>query len=170
MKIAIDASGIILLAKADILREMCSTSDVETTEEVKDEVMIGFERGREDALYMQELVKEEKIKVTEVDKNLTEKFKQDFNLGLGEASVIALSISQKISMITDDNKARKVGKILGLDTLSSLDFPIILYEKDVITYDKARISLEILKKEGWFGENVLIEADKALEKVRGERK
>ncbi len=169
MKITSDSSGIILLAKGDMLRELCSIAYLEATEEVKSEVMAGLEKGRKDALYMQELVKEEKIKVIKVDNNLTEKFRKDFNLGLGEASVIALAINQKIPMITDDNKARKVGKVLGLDVLSSLDLPLILYEKDVITYDKAKICLEVLKKEGWFGESVLIEAFKGLEKIRGEK-
>jgi predicted nucleic acid-binding protein len=169
MKIAIDSSGLILLAKADILRETCSIVELETTEEVKNEVMMGLEKGRKDALYLQELVEEEKIKIVPVDKNLVKKFRKDFNLGLGEASVIALAISQKMPMVTDDDKARKIGKILGVSVLSSLDFPSVLYGKNVITYDKAKICLEVLKKEGWFSENVLIEAFKALERVRGEK-
>lgn len=169
MKTTIDSSGVILLAKGDILREVCSMADIETTEEVKGEVMAGLDKGRKDALYMQELVKEGKIKIMGSDKNMTEKFRKDFNLGLGEASVIALSASQKIPMITDDNKARKVGKILGVDAFSSLDFPFLLYEKGMITYDKAKTYLEVSKKEGWFGESVLIEAFKSLEKARGEK-
>ena len=169
MKIATDSSGLILMAKADILRETCSLANLETTEEVNSEVMMGLKKGRKDALYLQELVKEEKIKIVSVDRNLVEKFRKDFNLGLGESSVIALSIAQKIPMITDDDKARKVGKILGVTMLSSLDFPSVLYGKNVITYDKAKICLEVLKKEGWFSENVLIEAFKNLEKVRGEK-
>ena len=167
MKSAIDSSGIILLAKSSLLREACLLTELETSEEVKSEVMAGLERGRKDALYMQELVKERKIKITEFDKKLCEKFRKDFNIGLGEASVIALSASKKMNLITDDNKARKVGKVIGLDVLSSLDFPVILYKKGIITYDKARDCLEVLKKEGWFSESVLIEAFNALK--RGEK-
>jgi len=169
MKVVIDSTGVILLAKGDILREVCSIADIETTEEVKSEVMVGLDKGRKDALYMQELMKEGKIKVTRANEGLTGKFRKDFNIGSGEASTIAVSTSRKIPMLTDDNKARKVGKILGIEVLSSLDFPPILYEKGVITYDKAKAYLEVSKKENWFSESVLTEAFNALERIRGEK-
>ena len=101
---------------------------------------------------------------------LTKKFVGDFNLGIGEASVIALAVNRNIPLIADDNRCRKVGKVLGLEILSSLDFPIILYKKDAIDYEKAKICMEIMKKEGWFGEGVLAEYSKYLSNIEGDRK
>ncbi len=158
MKVALDSSAIILLAKADILRQACSIANLETTEEVKAEVMQGLKKSKKDALYLQELAKEGKIKIVKIESRLAEKFKKDFNLGPGEASIIALSIKQKIPMTTDDNKARKIGKILGLQVLPSLNFPVILYRKKKISYEKAKAALSVMEREGWFGEDVIREA------------
>ncbi len=145
-------------------------ANIRITKEVEAEVMLGLEKGKRDALYMRELMKEGKIKPARVNMELVEKLRKDFRFGIGEASVIAMSVSSKIPMLSDDNKARKIGKILGLDILSSLDFPTVLYEKGVITYDRAIICLEVFRKEGWFGENILIEAYNNLEKARGKKK
>lgn len=169
METAIDSSGIILLAKADILREVCSIAVLKTTKEVENEVMAGLVAGKKDALFMQELLKENKMQTVKANNDLIEKFRKDFNLGSGEASIMALSVTRKIPMITDDNKARKIGKIIGLDILSSLDFPIILYSKGLITYDKAKACLETLKRGGWFSKNILAEAFDILKRMRGEK-
>lgn len=170
MRIVVDSTGIILLAKASILRSICELVGLEITKMVESEVMAGLQKGRTDALYLRELLEEGKIKRAEIDVKIAERFRKDFRLGHGEAESIALAVSCKLPLITDDNKAKKVSRVIGVEVLSSLDFPIVLYENNMITYDKAKISLEILKKDGWFGESVILEALNTLEKMRGEKK
>ncbi len=165
-----DSSAIILLGKAGILREACSLTGVNIPKDVKNEVLKGLEKGRKDALLAQELMKEGKIKVLQNDANLANKLQKDFNLDLGEAAAIASAAAKQIPVVTDDNKARGVGKILGLSVLSSLDFPLMLYLKSIISYDKAKICLDVLKKEGWFGDEVMANAYKTLEEAEGEEK
>lgn len=164
MCIILDASAIILLAKADILRQVCSIAKLKTTEKVKEEVMRGIKKGKKDALYLQELVREGKIKIETAEKELAEKLGKDFGLGAGESTAIALSKKQKIPIATDDNKARKTGKILGLQILSSLNFPIILCKKNTISHEKAKNALNVMKKKGWFNNALLKEAFNNLEK------
>lgn len=169
MNMVIDASSLILFAKADILRETAAIAALHTTEEVKSEVLAGAEKGRKDAWYLQELLKEGVITVDQTDKKMMERLGKDFNMGQGEASVITVALRSPMPLLTDDNKARKVGKVLGIEVLSSLDFPPLLYKKEIIPYEKAVICLEMLQKEGWFGEGVIREAFAVLERIRGER-
>lgn len=166
-ELVFDSSAVILLAKAGLLREVCMAGGVNITGEVESEVLKGLESGRKDALLARELIKEGKIRMMQHDKALASKLQKDFNLDLGEATAIAAAVATQIPAVTDDNKARIVGKILGLAILSSLDFPLILHLKGVISYDKAKICLDILKKEGWYGEEVMAKAYRALEEAAG---
>lgn len=170
IRLVFDSSAVILLAKCGVLREVCSLTAVNIPTDVKNEVLRGLEKDRKDALLAQELMKEDKIKVLQHDADLASKLQRDFNLDLGEAAAIAAAAANQIPVVTDDNKARAVGKILGQSVLSSLDFPLMLYLKSIISYDKARICLDVLKKEGWFGDEVAVHAYKTLEDARGEKK
>lgn len=167
-ELMLDSSAVILLAKAGILREVCTIGKVNITEDVKGEVLKGEGSGKSDALITRELVNEGQIKVLRQDAAFAGRLKKDFNIGLGEATVIAASAARQIPAVTDDNKARSVGKMLGLAILSSLDFPLILCLRGVISHGKAKICLGILKKEGWFGDEVMEKAYVALEEARGE--
>lgn len=169
MNVVFDSSSLILLAKADVLRETCSIAEVIMVNEVESEVTEGLKKGRKDALFVQELVKEGKIRVLQTNKALAAKLREDFKLGLGETAAISLATTNSMPLATDDNKARTVGKVLGLSVLSSLDFPLLLRMKGVISHDKAKICLEVLKKEGWFSETVISHAFKKLEEAGGEK-
>lgn len=175
MELAFDSSSVILLAKANLLRQVCSLTNVKMPAQVEAEVMAGIEGGRQDALFVRELVREGKIKIVEVGKKPAEEvslynLKVSFRLGPGEAAAIVLALAGKTPLVTDDNSARKIGKFLGLEVLSSLDFPIILCLKSIIGYEEARTCLGVLGKEGWFGESVLLSAFEALETVKGGKK
>jgi predicted nucleic acid-binding protein len=166
MSVAIDTSSIILLAKTDLLTKICSIIKLETTMEVKEEVMRGLKKGKKGALYLRKLIKERKVKVMKANGRMCKRFMKDFNLGLGEASVLALAMRNNLPVITDDNKARKVGKVLNLKVFSSLNFPIILYRNKIIDYEGALLALQVLKKEGWFSKEVMVEAFNELKKVK----
>ncbi len=175
MELAFDSSSIILLAKAGLLRRVCSLTNVNMPVQVETEVMAGIEDGRKDALFVRELVKDGKINIVEVGKKPAEEvslynFKVSFRLGPGEAAAIVLALTRKMFLVTDDNNARKVGKFVGLGVLSSLDFPVILCLKSIIGYEEAWACLGVLGKEGWFGESVLLSAFEALEGAKGEKK
>lgn len=164
MRASIDASSIILLAKANMLAKVSHIIKLETTPEVKAEVMKGLEKGKKEALYLKELARKGDIKISKAESKLIGRFVKDFNLGLGEASLLALATKNNLPVITDDNKARKVGKILGLKVLSSLNFPILLYKNKIIDYESAVLALRTLKRVGWFSEEVIIEAFNELKR------
>ena len=170
MKVAVDSSSIILLAKAGLLMEACKLAELLTTKEVEAEVMRGLAKGKADALQAKRLIEGRKIRVVNPNARVSNKLQEDFGLGLGEATALALVAVEKIALLTDDNKARKAGKILGAQVLSSLDFPVVLFAKKVIQKERAVAAVKSLQRHGWFNESLIIEALAQLEKRGGEKK
>ena len=168
MKVAVDSSSIILLAKAGLLMEACKLAELLTTKEVEAEVMRGLAKGKADAA--KRLIEGRKIRVVNPNARVSNKLQEDFGLGLGEATALALVAVEKIALLTDDNKARKAGKILGAQVLSSLDFPVVLFAKKVIQKERAVAAVKSLQRHGWFNESLIIEALAQLEKMGGEKK
>jgi len=162
-RVITDASSLILLSKSQLLREVTEIVDMHTTAKVMGEINVGLEYGKTDAIVTNQLVKEGKIKVKNPKNKLIKKIREDFNLGDGEASIIALYSKKYDTIVTDDNSARKTLRALGIKVLSSLDFPIVLFKLKKVTYEKARISLETLEREGWFGYAVMRRAYRKLE-------
>lgn len=175
MELAFDSCSIILLAKAGLLRQVSSLADIRVAAQVEAEVMAGIGSGKADALFVRQLINEGRVKIVEIGRNPAEELslsslQLDFRLGSGEAATLVLALTRKTPLVTDDNSARKAGKIIGLQVLSSLDFPIILCLKSIIGYEEARVCLDVLRKEGWFSEGVLLSAFEALETAKGGKK
>jgi predicted nucleic acid-binding protein len=67
-------------------------------------------------------------------------------LGLGERYTIAIGISKKCLIATDDLKPRKVAKVLKLDVIGTLGILRLAYRKDLI--DKAELRESVKKLQG----------------------
>ena len=65
-------------------------------------------------------------------------------LGLGERYTIAMGISKKCLVATDDLKPRKIAKRLGLDVIGTLGILRLTYKKSLIDKDELRRSVEML--------------------------
>lgn len=163
MKLLFDACSIILLAKASVLEKTTEKFKLETTEEVCNEVMKGKTKMFQDALLFERLHSEKKFSIINVDLGLKNKIKKDFNMGAGEASIIAEGIQNKQIIVTDNRQGRKAAQINDLQLVGSIEIIVNLYQKKSINKDKANGALNILKKEGWF-EPYLI--DKAKEDIK----
>ncbi len=159
-----DSCSTILLAKATVLEICSSIYDLSLTPEVYAEVLAGKNKLFPDALLAEKLKNEQKIKVENADSKLTKKFEQDFNMGAGEASIVAVGVnnSNKI-VVTDNRQGRMAAKINNLQLVGSLDIIAALYQQQKINKDKALAALKTLQEEGWF-EPLLIEM--ALEDLK----
>lgn len=65
-------------------------------------------------------------------------------LGLGERYTIAMGISKKCLVATDDLKPRKIAKGLGLDIIGTLGILRLAYKRNLIDKDDLRRSVEML--------------------------
>ena len=84
----------------------------------------------QDALLVDKLEKENKLKQITSDKKLTEKLEQDFNMDKGEASTVAVGIKDKGSVIATDNRqGRKAVVINGLPLIGSIEITVSLFKK-----------------------------------------
>ncbi|MEK6846464.1 MAG: hypothetical protein AABY26_06910, partial [Nanoarchaeota archaeon] len=157
MELVMDSCSTILLAKATVLEICSSIYDLSLTPEVYAEVLAGKNKLFPDAVLAEKLKNEQKIKVENAESKLTKKFEQDFNMGAGEASIVAVGVnnSNKI-VVTDNRQGRMAAKINNLQLVGSLDIIAALYQQQKINKDKALAALKTLQEEGWF-EPLLIE-------------
>lgn len=160
MKLVMDACTLILLAKASVLETVLKNFEVSTTQEVYDEVLAGKENKFEDAFLVERL----RHLMTIVKGKESKKFAKDFNMGEGEASIIAFAVSNKKYIVATDNRqGRKAARVSMLPLVGSMELIVNLNTKGKINKEKAVSALKSLQKEGWF-DNYLIE--KALEDVK----
>lgn len=165
MKIIIDACSVILLGKITILETFLSNKDILITRGVYEEVIAGKEKKLFDALLLERLASENKIKISDdFDKSISVKLSEDFGLGKGESETISYAIKNKQSIIITDNKqGRKAAKIYGLLLSGSVEVIVSLYKSNKIDKNKALNSILNLKKFGWFNDDII---NKAMEDIK----
>ena len=163
MKIVIDACTVILLAKATVLEPFTQAFGIIVTKDVLDEVIQGKQKLFDDALIIERLQKEKKIKLEIVPGRVVAKLADDFGLGKGEASVIATAIKENAIVATDNRQGRKAAIIHGLPLIGSIEIIVSMYKKKLVSAEKARSSLKKLKEHGWFDSYLI---DKAMEDIQ----
>ena len=162
-KLIIDSCSIILLAKASVLERLTELHEMYITNAVAEEVLAGKKKQFADALLLERLLNEKKIKSIPYPKEMGEKIMSDYNMGKGEASIITVGFIQKeIIIVTDNLQGRKVAKVFGLPLVGSIECIVSLYKNKKITKEKAKESLGILKKEGWFQSYLIDDAEEDL--------
>ena len=110
--IKIDASSLIISLKMDFIDILTKLYDkLIITEAIYKEVIInGKNKGRQEAIIGDKLIKEKKITIHKLDEKL-----MDLKLGLGETEVIHNSINNKCLCMMEDKKARKIAESYNLD-------------------------------------------------------
>jgi len=165
--IIIDASSIILLAKASILETVTGIDKVLISDGVYKEVSRGKETGKPDSLLLERLLQEGKINLKTADKSSVDSLKKSFGIFAGENETI--SIAQETGarfVLIDDRKGINVCKALNLPFMTAIDVNIDLYENKLITFQKALDSFEKIKKFGWIGQDILDSREKRLKERR----
>jgi len=100
-------------------------------------------------------VEEGLIKVitpTKTDREVAEGLQR--TLGLGERYTIAIGISKKCLIATDDLKPRKVAKELGLDVIGTLGILRLAYRRNLIDSEELRRLVEMLRDILYFTEEL----------------
>jgi predicted nucleic acid-binding protein len=166
MKIIMDACSIILLAKASVLETAAKKHSIEITRSVYDEVIAGKKKVAPDALLLERLCKERLITINKENKDKAKKIMNDFNMGKGEAATIASGMGNDFIIATDNRQGRKAAEIHGIPLVGSIEIIVTLHRKKLISYEKAKVAIKTLEKEGWMHSSLI---EKALEDVRNDR-
>lgn len=167
MKFVVDSCSIILLAKASVLERWSELQDVVVTEAVYTEVLQGKDKMFTDALILEKLYGQKRIHFTQANQKIVKKIMEDFHMGRGEASTIAVSLTEKkVVTVTDNRQGRKAAMINNLPLVGSIEIIVNLYKTKKINYEKAVHALKILNEEGWFDAYLI---EKAQEDLQHER-
>ena len=146
MRLISNASPLIFLAKIDKL-ELLEGYEVIIAKQVYEEILKGGETGREDAHKIENLIKNNRIKVEETSIN-NELEKQ--NLGEGEKAAISLGIKKKIKLILlDERKARRVAKFYNLTPRGTIGVLSEALNKNKISKKEFKELIQKLIKEGF---------------------
>ncbi|KKN37211.1 hypothetical protein LCGC14_0765830 [marine sediment metagenome] len=110
--IKIDASSLIISLKMDFIDVLNKLyEDLIITEAIYQEVIInGKNKGKEEAIIGENLIKDKKIIIHKVKEELI-----DLKLGLGETEVIYNSINIKCPCMMEDKKAKRIAESFNLD-------------------------------------------------------
>jgi len=155
MKLVSNASPLIFLAKIDEL-ELLEDYEIIIAKEVHEEILKGGKVGREDAHKIENLIKNNQIKIGEISiYNDLEKQ----NLGAGEKATISLAIKKKINLILlDERKARRIAKFYNLNPKGTIGILLDALKKNAITKKEFKELIQKLLKEGYrINEDLVIE-------------
>lgn len=147
-----DSMVLIHLAKLTILEKCCNYfKNVLIPRLVYVEVKKGIEIGFEDATLINDLIKENKIRVLDVkNKNLIKKV-NEFNIQRGEAEAVALYWEKKADFLaTDDDNVRKKKDLLDIKIIGTPAIILKIYKEKIIDKVKIKQCINKLKEIGWF--------------------
>lgn len=162
--IVFDASTLILLAKATILRSIIEHIAAVIPPIVRRECI--REQEREDAKLIGHLIDEGVIRVQEPEHPRDiERLQRDFDLDRGEATALVLALERRLPLATDDTPARKACIILKVPHTGAVALLVALAEHKVISAELALEKLKKLKQYGRYKAEILENARVRIKKA-----
>ncbi len=155
--IVMETMVVIHLAKMSLLEKSCTYfGEVLIPQSVRDEVLVGKERGYADASLVDSLVSTKNLVVKRVrDRRLLQRAKE-LNIQRGEAEAAALYWQQQATYLaSDDDSVRKKRVVLDLQLIGTPAIVLKLYQERVIDKQKLRDSLTELRTIGWLSSAVI---------------
>jgi predicted nucleic acid-binding protein len=157
-----DSMVLIFLTKLDLMKQVKDMfGKVLISEAVKEETVTeGKEKGYTDAIKIERSIENGLIEVKKIkDKSKVEETMKEFGLGRGEAETIQLYFQENADLlICDEKRARNIAEILKINLLGTPELVLQLYDKKMISKEKAKQSILDLEKIGWFNSSVIFKA------------
>jgi predicted nucleic acid-binding protein len=163
--VVLDASTLILLAKAELLELFLVGGRLDATIPSEVEHECYGRKKTVDALVIQKAVRDARIKVVSVgDRKLVAKLRADFSSGKGEAEAIALALSEKARLMgIDDKNGMSACKLLGIPFTTAVGILVRCLEKGLLEGPAALTKLGVLARYGRYKEEILEDARLKLE-------
>ncbi len=160
-----DAMVIIHLAKITLLENSCDYfKKVIIPKKVYEEIVESEDKKYVDIKITEELIEKNKITVKKVGNDALLQKANDFGIQRGEAETVALYWQEKADYLaTDDNNVRQKSLILNIKCIGTPVIILKLYKEKMINKEKATLSINELRKLGWFSNAVI---DKILMDVK----
>ncbi len=158
MKVVKDAMVLINLAKTTTLEKSCDYfENVFIAEEVfKEAVILGKQKGMADAILIENLVKQNKIKVKKVKNRNSIKLSNELNIYGGEAeSLIIYKEENADFLISDDDNLRKKKYLVNANIIGSLAVLLKLRKTKKIGKEKFLTAIQTIRRIGWFSSSII---------------
>ncbi len=149
-----NTSTLVLLAKVRCLEAFIKIAPtIEIPSQVKKEAL--FDQGSYYARLIEKLIRDNKIKVTPVNKAKLTKIISQFRLDEGEAATYTMFNSKKHkAVLTDDGELIKLCKLEKIPFICAMAIVIRLYEKNELSKEKTLNILEDLHKIGRYSKEL----------------
>lgn len=150
MILIFDSSPLIVLGKVKILEKVEKLKTVNLiSKTVYDEVVLhGKLTHKEDALYIEQLIRREIFKVIEV-KNLSLKFPSS-SLSRADQEVLNLSKEKDAYAVIDEDAGRTIAELLGIKTIGSAGILFNLLDAKIFSKEEAKELLNNMVNRGWY--------------------
>ncbi|MEK6948026.1 MAG: hypothetical protein AABX19_02170 [Nanoarchaeota archaeon] len=162
MKVVKDSMVLINLAKITLLETSCNFFKVVLIPKMvfEEVVTAGKNKGSDEVIIIENLIKNKKIKVKEIkDKEVT-KMVNEFNIYGGEAEALILYKQEKCDLlISDDFNLRKKKDLVNARIIGSLAVLLKLRQSKKIDKNKFENCINKMREIGWFSSSVI---DKVL--------
>ena len=151
-----DSMVLIHLAKITLLEKSCDYfTEVIIPQIVYQEIMEGEQKSYGEVDLIKNLINKDKIKIRHIKDNENLEKAEQYNLKGGEAHAVALYWQEDADYLaTDDDNVRKKGLMLNLNIIGTPSIIINLFKNNKMSEEKYLISIEELKKIGWFSNQV----------------
>jgi predicted nucleic acid-binding protein len=163
-----DTSTLILLAKAEILRDVLEKMEAAIPDVVRREATLL--RERLDAQLIGRCIEEELIQVLGqkgIRKADVTRMMQDFRLAEGEATALLFAQRQNGSLATDDGPAMKACKVLGVPFVTAINLLVHAVQKKWIPKEIALARLETLHRAGRYEIRIVQDARERIRVIGG---
>ncbi len=166
MKLVVsNTSSLILLSKAGVLEKACRRYEINIPLSVEKEASSSKLREKySNALQIHDLIRSDALKVRKLT---VRKKKMPVTLGRGEADAIRLFLElQAECLLTDDGKAIKVCRMLGIPFIISPSIVLNLCRNEALTHHEALQSLEKLRLFGRYSPDIIAAALLRIQRER----
>lgn len=158
--IIFDASTLILLAKITLLRSITTKISIIIAGEVRKEAI---KKKTFDGEIINQLLKENKISLNELQWTGMDMIMNDFNMDFGEAESILLAKKQEAVLATDDKAAIKACKVLNIPFTTALNLLVLSCYLGLLTKHEALLKLKSLEEYGRYSPEIIKNAKQKLE-------
>ena len=154
MGLVLDASTAILLAKVDLLRSVASKTDCWMGEVAAAEARA---KQSDDAVAIAILLEKGEIRRDSIEEGL-DSLTRDFNLHAGEAEAVLLAQNRSAVCGTDDGRAIRCCKVLGIRFTTAIGLLVALTEARELDRELASERLGKLERFGRYHSRILEDA------------
>lgn len=150
-----DSMILIHLAKITLLENSCDYfKNVTIPPAVYKEVT--QDKKYTDAVIIKKLTETKKIIIKSVRDKVLLRKAEEFNIKNGESEVVALYWQEKADYLaTDDDNVRNKSILLNIKIIGTPAIILKLYREKMIKREKFEVSLDELRKIGWFSNAVI---------------